>query len=747
MFCCLTSYASAATEIQFPDESVGEISSRPASTGDFGYSLDSSAWLDWVSLGQAQGVVAVPEGHVVSLRLNRLGASDTSWVDAMEPTALVKLIASRTELDDEAFAKLSQLSGLRHLDVGSNKLTSEIAETLAGFLELQSLEISYMPEIDDKLMPAVAALPKLEIVGISSTAVTDKGLAALAESLSLNAVYAGRTPITDNGVNALMELPTLRAVDLDSEPQEFRQEGQQYPELTDDMVDALCSRPELEWLSLTAAQISDEGLARLANRLKRLRSLTLDHTPISRKGLRHLNGFESLESLRFYHNNGDGSRFDDSVAIALIGMESLKSIDGDVKLTDKGVLALAKLPSLEALRLSGRGITDASMASVAAMRSLIDLNLGHTTVTDQGFDAFNGADAIRRVQITGNRMTTRCVETLATMPNLKRVGLMTVDARVDGKPTWQGIEGLTGLEEELWLWGCPKLSKDNIAAIAGFKDLKNLRIEGGGALIDAEVMLLKSSEQLERLTLTSTVATDRAMAVLAKLPRLRSLELGCVATDEGLQELVKSSSLRWLSVASPNMTDEAFDLVRESTTRLESVQREQFRIDNHVVSKSKSKSYSDPFWRLGSLEEREELNELEGEPAPEITASRWVNGSNELSLSDLHGKVVLIDFWGSWCGPCVSQLPEVRRLRDEYADRDLVVLGIHSTTGADKGKQYVERNNLDWPIAFDDSKHTATAYRVLGYPSLYLIDKKGKIRFARPLPDELDAAIQLLLAE
>ena len=213
------------------------------------------------------------------------------------------------------------------------------------------------------------------------------------------------------------------------------------------------------------------------------------------------------------------------------------------------------------------------------------------------------------------------------------------------------------------------------------------------------------------------------MVVLAKLPKLRSLDVGCVATEEGLRELVKSESLRWLTFASPNVTDEAFALVSESAPRLESIRREKFLIDNSVVSKSASKSESDPIWRLGTFEQREELNELEGEPAPKITASHWVNGSDELSLSDLHGKVVLIDFWGRWCGPCIAQLPKIRHLRDQYADRDFVVLGIHSTNDADEGEKYVQRNNLDWPIAFDDSKQTATAYRVPSWPSLYLIDK------------------------
>lgn len=741
----LSSCALADSTLQFPENSVGEISSRPASAGHFGYSLDSAPWDGWEPLGQAQGAVAVPDGHVVSLRLNRHGSSDLSWVDGLERTALVQLIASRIELDDNGFARISRLSGLQHLDVSSNPLTSAIGDSLARFRELQYLWLSHSPDIDDVLMSEVAKLPRLEQVGIWSTAVTDRGLSELAGSRSLRAVYAGHIGITDQGVAALVALPTLRALRLNSYPQEVRQEGRQYPELTDHAIDALCNRPELELLDLSAAQISDEGLGRLARHLTHLRRLVLDHTPITSKGLLHVSEFDSLEDLRCYHLYGDGARFDDSVAISLSGMNSLKAVRADVSLTDEGVIALAKLPSLETLNLSGGGITDASMPNVAAMRALNDLSIQHTRVTDEGFALLQGSRTIRRIHVTRNRMTTQCIETLATMPNLKQAGLMTVAPRTDGKPIWQGIDRLTQLEDELWITGCPKLSGDDFAAVARMEKLRTLRIEGRGVLSDSNLLHLRGCHQLERLALNSTVATDQSMEMLAQLPKLQWLSLSCLATDDGLHALTNSLSLRWLTLASPNLTDEAFERAREASPRLESIRRDEFRLAGQVVSRSKSNS--DPFWRLGTSDERLELNQLEGEPAPEIMASRWANGPSAPTLSELRGKVVLIDFWGSWCGPCLAQLPEIRRLRDQYAEQDLVVLGVHSTDGADDGEQHIQRNDLDWPIAFDDSNRTAEAYRVPGWPSLYLIDRQGRLRMARPMPLELDAAIESLLAE
>ena len=170
---CLAACVSADTALQFPDESVGEISSRPASSGGFGYSLDSAAWEGWEHLGPARGKVTIPEGHLVRLQLNRFGAHDLSWVDALGSNDIAQLIASRTELDDQGFAKLTRLSGLHHLDVGSNNLTVAIADSVAGFRELRYLWLSHMPEVSDELMPAVAAMPNLTQVGVWSTSVTD----------------------------------------------------------------------------------------------------------------------------------------------------------------------------------------------------------------------------------------------------------------------------------------------------------------------------------------------------------------------------------------------------------------------------------------------------------------------------------------------------------------------------------------------------------------------------------------------
>ncbi len=134
---------------------------------------------------------------------------------------------------------------------------------------------------------------------------------------------------------------------------------------------------------------------------------------------------------------------------------------------------------------------------------------------------------------------------------------------------------------------------------------------------------------------------------------------------------------------------------------------------------------------------RKKLREnLRGSVPPEIDAAQWLN-SEGLKWQELEGKVVLLDFWATWCGPCVQKLPDVQALADQYADQGLVVIGIHSESGADKCPEFVETNKLTFPIAVD-SGETVNRYAIDSFPSYFLIDKAGNVvdGYSAKLPDE-----------
>ena len=103
----------------------------------------------------------------------------------------------------------------------------------------------------------------------------------------------------------------------------------------------------------------------------------------------------------------------------------------------------------------------------------------------------------------------------------------------------------------------------------------------------------------------------------------------------------------------------------------------------------------------------------------------------EVSLSAYRGKVVLLDFWASWCLPCVVATPKMKALYEEYHDKGLEIIGINLDLSREQALAFIEHFELPWPQYWDgkgyDSK-LAVLFRVQAIPTLYLIDQEGVIR-------------------
>jgi thiol-disulfide isomerase/thioredoxin len=111
---------------------------------------------------------------------------------------------------------------------------------------------------------------------------------------------------------------------------------------------------------------------------------------------------------------------------------------------------------------------------------------------------------------------------------------------------------------------------------------------------------------------------------------------------------------------------------------------------------------------------------------PVIDATEWLNSDQPLNWEALRGKVVLVDFWATWCGPCVAKLPVSQRLHDQYRERGLAVIGIHSEQDADTCASFLKENGYTFPVALDSGK-TAEKFAISGWPSYFLIDRAGKV--------------------
>jgi len=119
---------------------------------------------------------------------------------------------------------------------------------------------------------------------------------------------------------------------------------------------------------------------------------------------------------------------------------------------------------------------------------------------------------------------------------------------------------------------------------------------------------------------------------------------------------------------------------------------------------------------------------------------------NMISLSKLRGKIVLLDFWGVWCGPCRRKLPHTQKMHDEFKDKGLVVIGIHSAFRTEKTAAFLTENNYTFPTGIDPG-HIAKDYAVTGWPTYYLIDKKGRLAWGPKHAPPSEKLIESLLKD
>ena len=133
--------------------------------------------------------------------------------------------------------------------------------------------------------------------------------------------------------------------------------------------------------------------------------------------------------------------------------------------------------------------------------------------------------------------------------------------------------------------------------------------------------------------------------------------------------------------------------------------------------------------------------------APEINLP-GVNGN--VQLESLKGKVVYLDFWASWCKPCVKSFPWMNDMKQSYADKGFEILAVNLDKDRKLADEFLKNMDVNFMVAFDESGKSAAAYKLKGMPSSYLIGRDGKvyashIGFREKDKAQLEQAIKKLL--
>jgi thiol-disulfide isomerase/thioredoxin len=256
-------------------------------------------------------------------------------------------------------------------------------------------------------------------------------------------------------------------------------------------------------------------------------------------------------------------------------------------------------------------------------------------------------------------------------------------------------------------------------------------------------------------------AVSEHMVTLAKDSKMDEEEvsyfegnLGVVLFKQG--EIAKAQGLLEKSVKLSNNADHYFTLAALYEQQGKKAETGEALLQAAATAKSKTKKekYLEKFQqhytkekgseagakelvvaRRHQLLEKKALVELkhEGEaPSWQLTNLE----GKKLDSADFQGKVVVLDWWGSWCPPCRAELPHFQELYEKYRSKGVVFIAMNweQPNGTEeerlaKAKKFIQDNNYTFPVAFDPEMEVGNKYQVNAFPTVYIIDGKGKLRY------------------
>jgi len=670
-------------------------------------------------LSDAKGIVRIPAESWVGVEI-QAESGYLEFIASLPVSGIDRLELHGATISTALIASLERVQSLRQMVLVGCQFGELDATQLSGSLELQHLSIEGADSAEQwqRLIPWLTKCPEVQFL-FDGAPIQATDLKKFSNHASPIFLKANLDANAENVLDALEEIPGLVGVELaisdnvsTSELERVAQlENVELVVLNDGLFDSeliglLAKLPKLKVLRVQGktkiGNFLDEGFP-----LKNIEAVSFTRPLESELSQRFVNECLRLESLRELPNliNATASQLRQLASrnqytnLAIYGLD--ESADESL-VTD----VIRQNPHLTRLTIANMQLT-AELGSAISTCSQLE----HLILSIEQFD--------------GKSLQPELLSNLSYLN-------ITSKKEPSGLAALKSFQGLKDLVASF-----KTFDPQDCAMLASIPSLESLTI--GSGLCDASTAVaVGKNASIGRLVCRQyCLFNDASISELLENDGLTTLNIGGYLSETAISKLQKSPTLRRLSIHSDLIDDDATSRLRDSMQQLEHFEVRPLRLSLGSIIMG-----SDGLERWVPDVGRKPFDDLEGHSLDDMFG--------KLQLSDiqkeLKGKVTLVEFWGTWCGPCLNYEPELERLHDKYHGDGLRLLSVHSRQGHEQANAYLEKHPKKWHTIIDETGEIAKSFNVPSYPSLYLFGSDGRLLVALPHRMVLERTISQLLS-